>query len=75
MAPYGTRILVAGLVKGGPAATAGLQEMDEIVSADGVVLKNEAELTAYVGPRGRESGGPGDTEEPGPDDGPTSHRN
>ncbi len=51
VAPYGTRILVAGLVKGGPAASAGLREMDEIVSADGVALKNEAELTAYVGPR------------------------
>lgn len=49
--PYGTRILVAGLVKDGPAASAGLREMDEIVSADDVVLKSEAELTRYVGPR------------------------
>ncbi len=49
--PYGSRILVAGLVDGGPAQAAGIREMDEIVSANGVVLKSEVELTRYVGTR------------------------
>jgi regulator of sigma E protease len=36
--PFGTRIQVAGLVEKEPAAAAGLQQMDEIVSVNGEVI-------------------------------------
>lgn len=46
--PYGSKIMVVELVEGGAAKDAGLQEMDEIVSVDGNVLKSEAEFTRYI---------------------------
>lgn len=36
--PYGTKILVAGLVENEPAAKAGLQERDEIISINGETI-------------------------------------
>jgi 2-alkenal reductase len=49
--------LVNSAASGGPAATAGVQTGDIIISADGVAARNVADLTSYLG----EFKSPGDT--------------
>ena len=49
--PYGSRILVVELMDGGAAKAAGLREMDEIVSVDGIAVKSEAEFSRYINGR------------------------
>jgi regulator of sigma E protease len=46
--PYGGKILIADVEKGGMAEAAGLKAMDQIVSLDGVQVKNEEQVIAYI---------------------------
>ncbi|MCU0846719.1 MAG: RIP metalloprotease RseP [Spirochaetes bacterium] len=46
--PYGERVLIAGLLQNDVAEKAGLREMDEIKSIDGVPIKTPAAFTDYI---------------------------
>ncbi|OHD66327.1 MAG: hypothetical protein A2176_07530 [Spirochaetes bacterium RBG_13_51_14] len=46
--PFGSRILVVELMEGGVALLAGLREMDEIISINGVAVNSEAEFSRYI---------------------------
>ncbi len=46
--PYGRRVMIAGLMDGDVAQKAGLRQMDEIKSIDGVEIKNAEEFINYI---------------------------
>ncbi len=48
VSPYGSSILVVGLVEGGAAEAAGLREMDEIAAIDGKAVTTETEFSGIV---------------------------
>lgn len=46
--PYGTRVVIAGLIPDDIAESAGLQEMDEVISIDGKPITSPAMFTDYI---------------------------
>ncbi len=46
--PYGDRVMVAGLLPGDVAQRSGLEEMDTILSVDGISIKTPAQFTSIV---------------------------
>ena len=48
VAPYGTNIMLAGVVDGDVADSAGLEKLDEIVSVDGRKMHDAGEFTSYI---------------------------
>jgi regulator of sigma E protease len=46
--PFGTKILIAGVMEGDVAERAGLQEMDEVIAIDGVAIKTPLAFTDYI---------------------------
>ncbi|MBN1533906.1 MAG: site-2 protease family protein, partial [Spirochaetes bacterium] len=46
--PYGTRVMIAGVVENDVAAKAGLREMDELRLVDGRAIATPEEFTGYV---------------------------
>lgn len=46
--PYGSRVLIVEVIEGGAATEAGLREMDEIVSLDGIIVSDETAFTKYI---------------------------
>jgi len=48
IAPFGDRVLIAGVLEGDVAAKAGLEEMDEVESVDGVEMTDPLKFTEYI---------------------------